>query len=292
MKNKKFWILLILIILFVLGSIVFYLLYYSPRISKYENYKAFSTTKSQKDFEVSINAFLESITEQNGEKCINLLTIDKELQSFQVCEDLNLVNWENTYEDYSELIPVNVLISFNKNLSSIYLVENIEVTLLEDDDYMFFFDLWDGKDPNIHVRIKSSEEVKRKGYYLNGTSKSGDKLFLTISENTIDQIELENGEIVIYFTSTIEGQKIKLKTIINQFVYFEEESRDIEELNITEQNIEILEINKGYSFMFNLKSDFSLDENIKSLLYTEYNEDYSLFDLTLFGIIDYTYEEK
>jgi hypothetical protein len=146
---------------------------------------------------------------------------------------------------------------------------------------MFFFDLDRAQDINIHVRIKSSEETLRKGYYVNGTKKD----FFTISKNRIEKIEVNEDEIIIYFTAVIEGQEIKLKLVEQEFYYFK--WQEDSPINITENNIEILEPGEEYSFMFYLtSSDFDPDDYIEKIISTRVDNEYILIDLKFCGILE------
>jgi hypothetical protein len=282
MKKTFSWIISIIIV--ALAFAVAFWIFYSKKVSNYNNYLNYDTVGNRKPFTISINAFLESITEENDQECLNLVTINNEFADFKVCEDNEVVKWDNPYKDYTQLIPVNVVITFSKNIFKIYSTELVKVNLLEDEDYIYFFDLNKGKDSNIHVRIKSTEDVKRNGYYLTGTTPSGEKLFLALSENVIDEIELDTDELTIYFTSVIEGQNIKLKTITKDFEYYEKIDFEFNKKNITKDNIEILQNDDKYQFTFYLTQDFKLEGYINKLLSS--TTEYFLVDLNLLSITD------
>jgi hypothetical protein len=275
--KKRFWIILLLALVIV-GGVVYYILY-QQKISKYKSNVPYDTTENAKPFTVSINAFLESVTEENDKKCLNLITIDEKFEDFQICEDTDIVNWENPYEDYSKLIPVNVLVSFNPNILSRYLVKNVEVSLLEDEDYVFFFDLAKGQDISSRVRIKSTEDILRRGCYTTGGG-----TVLVILENMIDKIEVDKDEITIYFTAVIEGQEIKLKLVKQEFYYFDwqEESR----ISITKENIEMLKPDTKFEFTFDIASDFNAEEYMDTLIDSSEDTEYLLIDLKLYEILE------
>jgi hypothetical protein len=277
LKKKQIWIIL-LITLIIVGGVVYYILY-QQRVSEYKSNVPYDTTENAKPFTVSINAFLESITVENDKKCLNLITIDEKFEDFQICEDIDIVNWENPYDDYSKLIPVNVLISFNPNILSRYLVKNVEVSLLEDEDYIFFFDLDKGQDIFPHVRIKSTEDILRKGYYTTG---GGSRL--VILENRIDEIEVDKDEIIIYFTAVIEGQEIKLKLVKQEFYYsgWQEGSR----ISITKENIEMLESDTKFEFTFDVASEFNAKEYMDNLIDSNEDTEYLLIGLKLYEILE------
>jgi hypothetical protein len=276
LKKKRFWMIL-LIILIVVGGVVYYILY-QQRVSKYKSNVPYDTAEGLGPFTISINAFLESVTEENDKKCLNLITIDEKFEDFQICEDTNIVNWENPYDDYSKLIPVNVLISFNPNLLSRYLVKNVEVSLLEDEDYVFLFDLDKGQDIFPRVHIKSTEDILRRGYYTTGTKGQ----LLVILENRIDKMEVDEDEITIYFTAVIEGQEVKLKLVEQEFYYFAwlGESR----INITNENIEMLKPDTKFEFVFDVASSFNAEEYIDTLIESRRDTEYLLIDLKLYEI--------
>lgn len=282
MKKTFSWIISIVIILLALALALW--IFYSKKISSYNNYSSYDISEDRKPFTISINAFLESITEEDGQECLNLITIDNEFEDFKVCENKEIIKWDNPYEDYSQLIPVNVLITFSKNIFKMYSTELVEVNLLEDEEYLYFFNLNRGKDPNINVRIKSTLDINRNGYYLTGTTQSGEKLFVALTENSIDKIEIVGEEITIYFTSVIEGKNVKLKTVTTEFEYYEKIDFEFNKKNITKNNVEILENDNNYQFTFYLTQNFNLEGYVNSLLNS--TTEYFLVDLNLLSITD------
>lgn len=278
LMKKQLWMISLIIALIIVGGAVLYALH-SQWVAKYESYLSYDTTENPESYMVSINAFLESVTEENDKKCLNLITIDEEFKDFQICEDTDIVNWENLYDDYSKLIPVNVLISFNPNILLRYSVKNVEVSLLEDEDYVFFFDLNKGQNMEMRVRIKSTEDILRKGYYTTG----GGKLLVTL-ENRIDKIEVDKDGIIIYFTTVIEGQEIKLKLVEQEFYYSEGQKES--EISITKENVEMLKPDAEFNFVFDVASDSNVEEYMDTLVNSSDDTGYLLLDLKLYSIIE------
>jgi hypothetical protein len=268
-------------VLLVAVAIIYSL--YSNRVNKYRSYLSYSTNEKQELFNVSINAFLDSVTEEDGIKCFNLLTIDEQFKDFQICENSDVFNWENPYEDYSKLIPVNLSISFSKKIPTIYLVEDIDVRLLEDEEYIFFLDLTPAQNPRIHIRIKSSEDVQRQGYHFSVYSDAEDGKFITILRNQIDKIELEDDKIVIYFTSIIEGQDIKLKTITEEFYFYQWEK---DRVDINKNNVELLSLEEQYYFVFYFSPTLNEEGFMRNLINSSKDTEYLLIDLDLYEIFE------
>lgn len=82
LMKKQLWMISLIIALVIVGGAVLYALH-SQWVSKYESYLSYDTTENPEPYMVSINAFLESVTEENDKKCLNLITIDEEFKDFQ-----------------------------------------------------------------------------------------------------------------------------------------------------------------------------------------------------------------
>ncbi len=289
MRKKNFLIILsTFVILVFIGAIYFYFIYWT-NLSKYQDYSSHSTTQAQEPFVVSINAFLSSINQEDEKTCFNLLSIDRELDQFKICESNKIITWQNPYDDYTKLIPVNVIISFDKNIFSKYSVKSVDINLLEDEDYMFFFDLWDDQDPNVQIRIKSSEDAMRKGYYFPGASTTGENHLLAISENIIDRIEVEGEEISIFFTASIKENSVKLKKVIEKVNYsmYKNQSLEMIQYVINKENTGLIEIGEKYLLIFSINPDFNVEEYINQLINKQTGEEYIPINLEIYLIMDY-----
>lgn len=259
--NKK-KILVFAILLLLITTAIFLFFHYSEIFSKYKTYSTYGTISENKESKkITIKSFLKSIEEKDNEYCLQFVSMTENLEEFNICINKKLLIWENPYEDYSKLIPVNIVLNFNKIVFNISLLKEVKMTLLEDEGFMdFLYEMDEEQIRDFQVRIKSNEEVSSKGYYYQEIE--GANLYLvTIINALIDEVNFDEGRVELSFNASIQGEEIWAEISAENLEY--RNSGNGEEsltATITEENINLLKTGESCIISFTVNKEIEVDE--------------------------------
>jgi|GEM_PF-4586731 hypothetical protein len=218
LNKKKVLILSLLTLLIVLTYFLF--LYSSDYFSTYQLYSKYgSMTETKGAKKLTIKALLDSIEERENQHCFNLIKMSEDLEEFEICIIDEKLNWENPYEDYSKLIPVEAVFTYKRVFLNISYLQEVNITLLEEREAVDFLTQMHNKGiRHLQVRIESNEEITSKGYYFQEVEREEGENFIgvTILDNFIDGINFNNGRIEVSFISIIKGQEVPVKASVEK----------------------------------------------------------------------------
>jgi hypothetical protein len=281
--NKKNFFIFALITLFI--GIVFLLFHYFVEFpSIYKTYSSYGNViETEESRELTIKAFLESVEESKKKDCYNFVEMSESLEEFKICIDKKKVNWENPYEDYSILIPVEAVFSYDKVMFNIFSLHEVNISLLEDDEVLdFLYELPDKVAGNLPVRIKSNEEITAKGYYYQDIE-GEDFIAVTILDSFIDEIKFNNDQIEVYFTSLIHGKEVLVKATVQELglTTFGNQQEEVTKF-INENNVNLIKFGSNCLITFKLENSVDLEKFMEENFSNQ--EEYSELNLEVIAV--------
>lgn len=258
-KNK---IVIIVLVLLVLAIIFSAITFFYPS-SEFETYRKHGTVlENNNSKDVVIKAFLESIEENTDDYCLKLIEMSDELKGFEICADKKKLNWKNPYEDYSRLIPVEVVLSFERVLCKKPSLQSVNIRLLEDDEFMnFIYDMDELKRRTFDVRIKSDEDIISKGYISND---SENFVGIHILENVIKEISFNNNKVEIYFDSIIERKQVSHRALVEELSFTSRNDQgEFVTTSINKNNAGMIGLGEPCSISFRIEKGINIDEYMR-----------------------------
>jgi hypothetical protein len=282
--KKKTAITLILIGLFV--PIIVFSYFYYDRYQKFQNNidNSFSLVQNNSAQLYSMKGFLKSIDIVDQNLCLNVKKFNDHLEEVQFCYRKNLIEWENPYDDYSMLIPIQIQISYSNNLFNRYRIEAVLVDVLEDKDYIdFLHSMNKNLLEQTQIRITSLYKEIEQGYYFTKSPGSDTYDIFVIRDVYIKDI-LNKDIFDIYFTCNLKGQNKNIHISTDKIIIsrIENGTDTLEEYSIGEE-VEYSKTDK-YQFFFEIPNG----ENVEELIVSEIAQnDYYSLDYKLLNIANY-----
>ena len=120
----------------------------------------------------------ESLNNKKDQVTLNFYIYDSSnnvIIESSISEEKNLLGWENPYPNYDQLVPVDLKIDFKKNLFGMLSVENVNYSLMSDEDILDILSdassiIVEGKDLRESVFIKKNQDIIQKGYYFTNSA--------------------------------------------------------------------------------------------------------------------------
>lgn len=142
-KNTNLIILLILLFVICLGAGIYFLLKPNNfllsgyQVNKYSDLVEWCKTDTKSnELDVDCKALLleiRVIDQDNICADVQIITKDKELKNFSICENGNVISYSNDVFENKKLIPLEIMLVYNReNILSDYNLNSISVSKLED----------------------------------------------------------------------------------------------------------------------------------------------------------------
>jgi hypothetical protein len=220
--------------------------------------------------------------------------IDK--RNLEICVESNILEWENPYGNYKYNIPVDMVLTGNKNILGIFHPNHIAINVIEDEKVSkTFSDLVDENGKPIGIITSKLNKVLEKNYVLNTTAwlREGalepelmDELLVFSSQ--ISDYQVEGEEIVFKILLNVYGTKVE-KTVRTKKLIFEsvnletDESSEREIITAESDLSEYLDLSKNYNIGL-----IALDEPaITQEMVEDYINGYGEYDFTLESLTRY-----
>lgn len=158
---------------------------------------------------------------EKGERCFEMLiyiSSMEKLRPTKFCAPSKLVFWENPYEDYQKMIPLEVSFLFNQGL-----LEEFKLSLVDEESLQMI--LHHPETEVNDIRIPRREEELEKGYFL-GATINGEKNLLLLIDVLVYSVDVRNEELIISFFTNINGEKADLTVKSEGFYYSEKTHLD------------------------------------------------------------------
>ncbi|MCD4756251.1 hypothetical protein K8R20_01375 [bacterium] len=278
---KKKTVLVVLSVVFVILLISLSLLYtrFASGTDKYASLmKLCLSSQDAGVTTTSCKGFIRRVSEEDpANPCFDLLLItgDGEYEEHTMCAKDSIIEWDNPYDDYTSLIPVNIDVSYKQFLSlDILFGESIKISLLDDEETVAFLDsdniVEDNSSLFASIRIQENEAITDKGYYMTGKSGSGVSDNLVFMQVAIREILIDGSDMTFHLVSTVDGQRVMFEVNTEGFEYMH--SVDYEQVitDITVLNTSVLDIEETYDVVFVINPNtFELEEFIELMLSTD-----------------------
>lgn len=258
LKLSKKTFLLILLILFSLFLFVILLYFYILKPNNQKNVEVFDTlyeycNSTTKDniviFECEAFIVGENIDAKTSERCFGLSIYHefKDLKELELCDKKSNTQWANPYENYDKYIPINLIVTYQKQfLPFVRTSVDLKIALMPDDQLFQILGSYPNNlspDENLrnNVYISSNEDIKEKGYYLTGKQNSNSLDTLALHRVTIKEINVNKEKILLGVNAKINNVVMSFEIDSREFLYsFVEEEVGIKEIIIDYKNIDLL----------------------------------------------------
>jgi hypothetical protein len=261
MKPNKKRIFILITFLLLIATVIFLFFYHAETFSRYEKYSKYGTVSENKESkEIIIRAFLKFIEEEDNKYCLQFISMTEKLEEFSICTNKEILKWKNPYEDYSKLIPVNIVLNFDKAIFNMSLLKEISIVPLEDDEFMdFLHEMNEERIKDFQVRIKSNEEVVSKGYYYQEVE-GEDFIAVTIIDSFVKNIDFKNDKLEVTFNSIIQGTEVLAKILVEEVLFSSyDDNEEIVTISINKDNIDLLSFKNSVIITLKVKKGIDVD---------------------------------
>jgi hypothetical protein len=291
-NKRKGKITLIFIITFCLLVFLFFFLKEKDPFNYLFNYCSSIDSKYQ------CTILISNLEKKDSTSCLELImpSNDIDKRNLEICVESNILEWENPYGNYKYNIPVDMVLTGNKNILGIFHPNHIAINVIEDEKVSkTFSDLVDENGKPIGIITSKLNKVLEKNYVLNTTAwlREGalepelmDELLVFSSQ--ISDYQVEGEEIVFKILLNVYGTKVE-KTVRTKKLIFEsvnletDESSEREIITAESDLSEYLDLSKNYNIGL-----IALDEPaITQEMVEDYINGYGEYDFTLESLTRY-----
>jgi hypothetical protein len=212
---------------------------------------------------------------EENQRCFWLLVYDGEesLEEFKFCEETNLVEWENPYEDYERNIPVTLEVITRKSLWGASDLKNVRFILMEDQEAIDIMRTLpeDRGLGSIPLYLKEAQEILDKGYYITSPIGMDTRDRLVLYDAEIEEISVEREEIVLSINTELYGEELTLLIRTEDFLFFEPEVIEEEDgILIDVEGIDAFDQDGSFFVAFDTNfEEEKVEEYLNSLLEVE-----------------------
>lgn len=211
-----------------------------------------------------VKAFLKDVYNVNNKKCLTFLQMSEDLAEYEVCTNPEILEWENIYKDYSKLIPVSINIEVEDGLLGRFFIKSITLTILEDIDFIdFIYTLEDMEIEPTDIRVTSTEEILKLGYYTMVNVDTGKNVAFAMTECSISGKEIDDESISLSFVCRFADKGVRLQLNTNKISFYNQRN-DLTEISIS--NMDHLLSDEEYQFVFSIDEDFQENQLVSDIL--------------------------
>ena len=277
--SRKIFILFIL--LFIISLIAGAYLYVKRSRTTMDGYlqeleSYCETTGDMLEKELLCKAFMiGELESEESERCFWLLVYDGEgsLVDFKICEETNLIDWDNPYGDYEKHVPVVMGMTIRQSFLGENRLKNAKFTLMEDQEMFDILDtLPEGQGRASYfqsqIYIRKHQEIFDRGYYMNSPRGSDIKDLLVLYDVELEELSVRGGELLLSINTSIHGEELSLLITTEEFLFSGPEFEDEILIDVEEADA----FDYDGSFFVYLKFDLEeveVEEYLKSLLEAE-----------------------
>ena len=267
--KKKTLLVIVISIIIVAVGLVSYLFF-----DNYNHNQVYNKLSRYCDIENQCLLLLKSVTESDNRVIVDLefLIQDKEWEGFVLEETIDVLEWDNPYNDYAESIPVYMRVEYKDWLIFFRKVDKVTLSLAENSDALLLSDAkyFVGID-DTEVRIPDRDLVSIDGYQIVDTSllENFDLEMVYLTDASLDKYQIDDEKIVLFFTFVIENKPVRLQFVTESFLLDAiptQEGYWSKEITVT--NIEEIKEGQNYGVTITYDSDdFEVNSLIENPIY-------------------------
>jgi hypothetical protein len=220
-----------------------------------------------------------------------LYSDSKDLNSIEICESIEFIDWDNPYGDYEKLIPVNITVDLNTITFWSSERKFLKMGSMSDED--FYNNIWNQIREETsyqldEIYIKQREEMLLAGYYTTGYVGSGVYNLLVLNSVNPDVIDIKNDVITLGLETVINGIKYFFTIDTKEFLYeFVDQSYEPKAKTITIHNIEEFVFKGEFSVVLKFDNEsLEIEEYMQGIENSEernisLNNQFDLFSIML-----------
>jgi hypothetical protein len=204
-----------------------------------------------------------------GTECLDIILPTSEVleRELELCEDHEVINWENPYTDYSLTIPIEIGIIYRKPLfKKEAIIEKIDIEIMDDATALKLLETSrNGNNQPLSTRTEEMAKIESSGYHSTlWTDGESDNLVpvLVILRSKITSFKEEGNNLLLNLRLYIEEREIDCVATAERFHYIEGKvSEDTKHNVVDKSNIsKILNLEKFYRIVVEVDTQEELEK--------------------------------